>query len=154
MDRLYRFDRKNFSKKCVLFFIYFFHSFLTGISQSLVAGARPGVATRPIFSGRLQPAGDQDRCSAARSNIEPVRNQDGSQWRTEARGKGHREEGYVSNKSYLIMIYFFPFQGQILKTRGYWWLHHQEENPVMGYWMWGWSHKGRNPSDHLKQGFV
>jgi len=49
----------------------FFIFFVKRISQILVADAGLGVATRPTLSGRLQPAGDQDRCSAARSSVDP-----------------------------------------------------------------------------------
>jgi len=46
---------------------------------------------------------------------------------------------------------FFPFQGQILNTGGYWWLHHQGENQVMGYWMWGCPIMGLPPLTNLNR---
>jgi len=85
------------------------------------------------LSRRLQPAGDKDLCSSARSSVYPVMNQAGVQWHIETKRQGHQKKRYVSNKNHLNVIQFFPFQGQVLRTCGYHTI--KRTIPVMGYWM-------------------
>jgi len=73
-------------------FSFFYIFFVTGIRQSLVAEARKRVATRLTLSGRLQTAGDQDVCSAARSSVDPVMNQAGLEWRIETKDRDIRKK--------------------------------------------------------------
>jgi len=96
----------------VMIFVSIFFA-VTGLPQSLATTLK--IAPRLTLSGRLEPAGDQDLYSTARSSFDPVMNQAGLQWRIEKKGKGHQKEGYVSNKKCLNMIYFLYFRDKSSK---------------------------------------